>query len=60
MGAKWLVRLVHVNRGAILKDLFHAGKIDIFARYVNTGTRAEATNQQPVIASNYIVRERSW
>ena len=57
--AKWSVRLVHVNRDAILKDLFNRGKIDIFGRYENTGTRDTTTNQ-PIIASKYIVRERSW
>ena len=35
--AKWSVRLVHVNKDAIIKDLFDQGKIDIFAKYTNTG-----------------------
>jgi len=58
-GAKWSLRLVHVNRDAIVKDLFNSGKVDIFARYDNTGKTDEDTNQ-PVIQSRYTVRERSW
>jgi hypothetical protein len=57
--AKWSVRLVHVNRDAILKDLFNRGKIDIFGRYDNTGAK-DATTNQPIITSKYFVRERSW
>jgi hypothetical protein len=33
----WTVRLVHVNRRSIIKDLFDNGKIDIFASYKNLG-----------------------
>lgn len=57
--AKWSLRLVHVNRQAIIKDLFGRGKVDIFGRYENTGRVNEETNQ-PIIASKYVVRERSW
>jgi hypothetical protein len=57
--SNWSVRLVHVNRDAIIKDLFDQGKIDIFARYGNTGRLNEATGL-PVIRSDYSVRERSW
>lgn len=57
--AKWSVRLIHVRRDAIIKDMFHRGKVDIFARYENTGAKDETT-KQPVITSRYIVRERSW
>ena len=57
--AKWSVRLVHVNQDAIIKDLFNRGKIDIFAKYKNTGKVDEETNV-PVITSKYEVRERSW
>lgn len=57
--AKWSVRLVHVNRDAILKDLFNRGKIDVFGRYENTGQR-DATTNQPIVESNYMVRERVW
>jgi hypothetical protein len=43
-------RLVHVNRD-ITKDLLDQGKIDIFARYSNTGRLNEATGL-PVIRSD--------
>jgi hypothetical protein len=55
----WSVRLVHVNRDAILKDLFDQGKIDIFSRYDNTGQTNPETNL-PIIRSKYSVRQRSW
>mmetsp|Transcript_47300 Transcript_47300/g.53459 ORF Transcript_47300/g.53459 Transcript_47300/m.53459 type:complete len:414 (+) Transcript_47300:20-1261(+) len=35
--AKWTIRMIHVNKDAIIKDLFDRGKIDIFAKYTNTG-----------------------
>jgi len=35
--AKWTIRMIHVNKDAIMKDLFDRGKIDIFAKYTNTG-----------------------
>ena len=66
-GAKWSVRLVHVNRDAIVKDLFDQGKIDIFAKYTNTGktkTKGEGDAAKPtnipIVTSKYEVRERSW
>lgn len=57
--AKWSVRLIHVNRQAIIKDLFSRGKVDVFAQYENSGRRDEETNT-PIITSKYSVRERSW
>ena len=39
--SKWSVRLVHVNKEAIVKDLFDRGKIDIFAKYTNTGRKVQ-------------------
>jgi hypothetical protein len=57
--AKWSLRLVHVNQDAIIKDLFNRGKIDIFAKYKNTGVIDEET-KTPIITSRYEVRERSW
>ncbi|KAL7567023.1 hypothetical protein ACA910_019947 [Epithemia clementina (nom. ined.)] len=57
--AKWSIRLVHVNRPAILKDLFQQGKVDLFARYTNTG-RVDETTGLPIITSHYQVKERSW
>ena len=35
--SKWSVRLVHVNRDAVLRDLFVKGKVDIFGKYTNEG-----------------------
>jgi hypothetical protein len=57
--SKWSVRLVHVNRDAIIKDLFNQGKVDLFAKYKNTGRLDEET-QAPIVTSKYEVRERSW
>jgi len=57
--AKWSLRLVHVNRDAIIKDLFNRGKVDIFAKYQNTGAIDEKT-KQPIVNSKYTVRQRSW
>jgi hypothetical protein len=68
--SKWTVRLVHVNRAAILKDLYDQGKIDVFARYETPIQSTVATNDEqdasaspattPKVASSYLVRERSW
>lgn len=57
--AQWSVRLVHVNRDAIIKDLFNQGKVDIFAKYRNTG-RIDEESETPIIHATYEVRERSW
>lgn len=65
-GAKWSIRLVHVNKDAIVKDLFDRGKIDVFAKYTNTGKMkikgegdaAKPTNI-PIVTSKYEVRKRS-
>lgn len=57
--AKWSVRLVHVNKDAIVKDLFNRGKVDVFVKYQNTGKVDEETNT-PIITKKYSVRERSW
>ena len=35
--SKWSVRLVHVNRDAVLRDLFVKGKVDIYGKYTNEG-----------------------
>mmetsp|Transcript_28661 Transcript_28661/g.61137 ORF Transcript_28661/g.61137 Transcript_28661/m.61137 type:complete len:350 (+) Transcript_28661:142-1191(+) len=35
--SKWNVRLVHVNRDAVLRDLFTKGKVDVYGKYVNEG-----------------------
>lgn len=56
--SKWSVRLVHVNKDAIIKDLFNRGKVDIFAKYKNTG-RIDEETQAPIVTSNYEVKRRS-
>lgn len=56
--ARWSLRLVHVHREAILKDLFDQGKIDIFAKYENRGLDPESS--QPRVEATYQVRPRSW
>ena len=58
-GAQWSVRLVHVNKDAIIKDLHTRGKIDIFAKYRTTG-EVEEESRRAVVTSKYDVRERSW
>lgn len=57
--ARWSVRLVHVNKRAIIKDLFNRGKIDLFARYENSGRMVKDSGQR-LVKAEYIVRERSW
>jgi len=58
--SNWSVRLVHVNRRAIVKDLFNRGKVDVFARYENTGNADPERDNQPIVTGKYTVRERSW
>jgi len=61
--AKWSLRLVHVNREAILTDLFRRGKIDVFAKYDNISGSQPATGEaskQPLVTPKYSVRKRSW
>jgi hypothetical protein len=71
--SKWSVRLLHVNKDVIIKDLFDQGKIDIFAKYTNTGQRkqsdiasgeegrtAKPSSQAPVVTTKYEARDRSW
>lgn len=57
--AKWSLRLVHVNRNAIIKDLFNRGKVDVFASYKNTGKYEQETNQR-IVETEYVVKECSW
>ena len=68
--ANWSLRLLHVNRAAIIKDLFDQGKVDIFSKYKNEGFKNSATSEEegssaPVqkvlsVKGQYEVRERSW
>lgn len=41
-GSKWNVRLVHVNRDAVLRDLFVKGKVDVFGKYISEGAKENA------------------
>lgn len=72
-GARWNVRLVHVNRDAVLRDLFLKGKVDVYGRYVNEGVDeaafaaaddAEGEEKQsamkPSVKAQYSIKERSW
>jgi len=72
--SKWNVRLVHVNRDAVLRDLFLKGKVDVYGKYVNEGldkaafAAAETSGEdveekpgmKPLIKAQYMVKERSW
>jgi len=57
--ATWSVRLVHVNKRAIIKDLFNQGKVDVMAKYHNTGFAEEETKER-LVEGQYHVKERSW
>eukprot|EP01082_Thalassiosira_pseudonana_P000112 g327.t1 g327 contig1:790543-791601(-) len=35
--SNWNVRLLHVNRDAVLRDLFVKGKVDVYGKYINEG-----------------------
>lgn len=55
--SKWNVRLVHVNRDAVLRDLFIKGKVDVYGKYVNEGIdkaafAAAETSGEDVVASD--------
>ncbi len=65
--SKWNVRLVHVNRDVILRDMFVNGKVDVFAKYVNTGKPKDALREgenpsaprRPLINAEYNIKKRS-
>lgn len=57
-GSKWSVRLVHIDQAAVVTDLFRRGKVDIFAKYKNTG-KVDPETKTPIVESEYTVRERS-
>jgi hypothetical protein len=65
--SKWNVRLLHVNRDVILRDLFVNGKVDMFAKYVNTGKARDELKEgedpsaprRPLISAQYNVKKRS-
>lgn len=60
--ANWSMRLVHVNRDAIIKDLFARGKVDVMAKYSNQGyAKDEDGNRLGMnVKGEYAVKERSW
>jgi len=66
--ANWSLRLVHVNKDAIVKDLFNRRKVDVFSKYKNEGfktTVAAVEGKSPEkkeiqIRAQYEVREKSW
>ena len=69
--SKWNMRLIHVNRNAVLRDLFVKGKIDLYGGYKNEGmgiigggSGEESGNEgnalKPNVLGEYSVRERSW
>lgn len=66
--SKWSLRLVHVNKDAIVKDLFNRRKVDIFSKYKNNGYKTivpavEGKSdeiKQLDVKAEYEVREKSW
>lgn len=66
--SKWSLRLVHVDRTAIVRDMFVNGKVDVYGKYVNTGTMVvdrdsdgkEKPTRMPIIEGRYSVKKRSW
>lgn len=73
--SKWNVRLIHVNRDAVLRDLFVKGKIDLYGGYKNrgmgvmggasddvegTGSCKEQEKRKINVLGEYTVKERSW
>ena len=64
-GSKWNIRMLHVNRDAIIRDMFTSGKVDIMGKYVNTGEpldelkEGERPSLAPRIKAQYSVKPRS-
>lgn len=66
--SKWSVRVINVDKAALLRDLFVRGKIDLYSSYKNTGTQARAYGIEnddfdykgACIEVEYTVKERSW
>ena len=65
--SKWNMRLLHVDKGAVMRDLFVNKKIDVFAKYANTGKPRDAlqegedpsTPRRPLIEADYNIKKRS-
>lgn len=64
-GSKWNVRMLHVNKDAIVRDMFTSGKVDIMGKYVNTGKSADEVKEgeqpslRPLIKGEYSVKPRT-
>ena len=64
-GSKWNIRMLHVNKDAIVRDMFTSGKVDIMGKYVNTGEPADEVKEgevpslKPLIKGEYSVKPRS-
>lgn len=66
-GSKWNVRLIHVNRDAVIRDLFVNGEVDVFAKYVNTGKPRDPIKdgedasvlRRPLIQAEYSIKKRN-
>jgi len=63
--AKWNVRLMHVDKAALLRDMFVNGKIDVYAKYENKGRHQSSQTEESDEANSvhvepvYSVRERN-
>jgi hypothetical protein len=70
-GSKWNIRMLHVNKDAIIRDMFTSGKVDIMGKYVNTGQpldelkeggeerSSSSSSLAPRIQAQYSVKPRS-
>ena len=69
--SKWSVRVINVDKAALLRDLFVRGKIDIYGEYKNKGipvipagtegdNEEDTPNRTAIIEADYKVKERSW
>ena len=63
--SNWNVRLVHVDKAALIRDLFVNGKVDLYATYQNKGRAAiddgeEGEKKGIDIEPIYSIRERNW
>lgn len=66
-GSKWNVRLLHVNRDVIVRDMFVSGEIDLFAKYINTGKPRDELQEgedpkaprRPMIEADYSIKKRT-
>lgn len=64
-GSTWNIRMIHVNKDAIIRDMFTNGKVDVMGKYVNTGKpfdevkEGEKPSLRPLIKGEYVVKPRS-